>query len=618
MAALITKEAPNKEAPKTKRRVIFNVAVVLLFVAPVLFATAWMWSLWDPSHYLSDVKLAVVNDDGGTTDKDTGKQVNYGNDVVKGLLDTDYLNVTKTTDHEANTGLRDGEYMVVIQIPKDFSANVASVIDKHPKQAQVLIGYNDHYGTNTPLLTSGLVPGIQAGIAKGISTGYGKKILDGMNQLGGGLKQASDGAKQLDDGAGQLRDGVRQGVDGAKQLDDGMGQLLDGTHQLGDGSAQIDDGVGQLTGKLIPLLRQVGASAENLRPLIGALEQAGMHDKAAELQQTLAQLDNNNPQALANQLQKLKDGTAEMRYNLTNPSAPYLSGVLKLKDGTRQLREGTNLLYDGTGKLKDGTSQLSTGLADGAKKAPHISDIPASSNQIAVPVSYDQNYLYPVQTQKDLNDPTSKVLSAGVTLILVLVFGYLVMALASMLTPVIFGLRKRHGAVRQVLSGFLLLAVVNAVLLLLITLISKAVGFHVEHGMGYTVTLAMMALNGAAVYQCFRVAFRRLAGGIVSLAFFAWGVLCFGGVWPIQLTPHPLRLFNRLHPMSYAHDSFVRAVEANLDKQYYSGLIALIVFTVIFLALSIVIRSVQIKKAEEKAIEEGDEVITHGEANVPA
>ncbi len=596
-----------------KRRIAIRSAVVMVLVAPLLVAAAWMWSMWDPSHYLDEVKIAVVNEDKGVTQD--GQKVNFGKDIEKGLLDTSYLNVEAVSTDQAGKGMRDGEYIATISIPQDFSRNIATVIDEKPSQADVIISYNDHYGTNTPLLTSGLIPGIQAGIQAGITEGYGQEILDGMNQLGAGLKEAADGAVQLDDGAGMLKDGTEQGIDGAHQLkdgteqvrdgagqvDDGVSQLLDGTRQLGDGAAQIDAGVGQLTDQLIPLARQAGAAADQIRPMIQVLRQLQLNQEADRLQGIVDTLSNSSPQGVANQLQMLKDGTAEMSRQLNSPSAEYLGGMLQLKDGTSQLAagtveldegmgqmlDGTYQLDDGVRQLKDGTTQLRTGLVEGSAQAPQITDIPASSRQLAMPVAYSQDYQHPVQTLEDLNDPTSKQLSGGVTFILILVFGFLFMVLVSMLAPHILGYKQRRNPLGQVLGGFAITAAINTVLLFLLVWAGAQLGFSVLHRAAFAICVIILATNATAFFQMLRIAFGRLIGGTLALGFFAYGVFSFGGVWPIQLTPKPLRLLHDIHPMTYARQLFIAGVEGDIDSSYFGAALLLVVLTIVCLAISV-------------------------------
>lgn len=101
------------------RSTLSRVLIVFLLVAPVILAATMMWAMWDPSKYMRQIDLAVVNEDAGVEKQ--GKYVNYGDQVVEGLLETDYLNFSEMNAQEANDGLLKGKYLMVVTIPKDFS-----------------------------------------------------------------------------------------------------------------------------------------------------------------------------------------------------------------------------------------------------------------------------------------------------------------------------------------------------------------------------------------------------------------------------------------------------------------------------------------------------------------
>lgn len=634
---------------------VARVLIVLLLVLPIMVATVYMWSMWDPSKKLRDVPLAIVNEDAGVL-KD-GKQENYGQEVADSLLGTDYLNFRQVSKQEASKGLLTGDYLFTVTIPETFSKNTITVIDPVPQRPGVVVSYNDYNGTNATMLTSGLVPQIQAGVAAALSENYAKQVLDGLNQLGDGIRAAEDGARQLDDGAGQLKDGTTQakdGVsqlrdgaiqlddgaaelkdgtgqlrDGAGQLNDGANQLVDGTGQLADGAGQIDDGVGQLTGALLPLLDSASQLANAVRPVVGQLRAVGLNAEADRLESSIAKLDANNPESTANQLRRLKDGTAEMHRQLSDPNAPYLNGVLRLrdgtvqlndgavqlddgagrlKDGTGQLRDGMEQLWDGTlqlddgvARLKDGTGQLHGGLADGAARAPSVKNIPMSAQQIAVPVAFDDDFHHPVQTTVSVEDPTVKELSGGVSMLMVLVMGWMVMAIVAILAPYLIGRRTRHTrALGPVLKGFTAISAANLVVLLLMSLVSDLSGWS-PVSVGHTaLAVVMMALSGAAVYQFFRILLGRVIGTVSSLAFYALGVFSFGGVWPLDTMPGFLTWMHRLHPMTYARYAFIRGTDGIIDSAYWTGILGMLIITVVTLILSVFVRLARVKgQAEE-------------------
>ncbi|MGV0359429.1 hypothetical protein [Corynebacterium mastitidis] len=393
---------------------------------------------------------------------------------------------------------------------------------------------------------------------------------------------------------------------------DGQGKLLDGTRQLGDGMAQIDDGVGQLTGTLIPLMEQIQNVVTTVQPVLDTMRSVGLGAQADQIAGALEQFHNGNPENMAAQLRKLKDGTAEVRANLTDPSSPYMSGLLQLSDGQRQLHEvltqlddGQRQLHDGilrvddgTLQLNDGSRQLSSGLSEGTKQAPRINAVPLSAKQIAAPILYDSTNNHAVQTQVDLHDPTSQRLSGGVSIILVLVFGFLFMALASILLPEILGSMHQRPALPAV-KAFALVSAVNMAILLALAGVSTSLGWHPARWGAILAVFALMSMCGAAVYQFLRVLFGRLVGGIFALGFLGYGAFSFGGVWPLELTPSALRILHGVHPMSYARYAFIRATDGTLDGTFWLGVLGMALSIVLALALTLLVRAVRAKWQED-------------------
>lgn len=618
--------------------------LIICTLIPVILSAVYMWSMWDPTHYLRKVPLAVVNTDTGV-DRD-GKHQNYGAEVVHGLLDKHYLNFQEVSAEDAQTGLLKGNYLFTVTIPQDFSSDIVTVVDSQPRQPKVNISYNDYNGTNGTILTSGLVPQVQAGVAASISETYAKQVLDGLGQLSDGLTRAAAGAQQLDAGAAKLHDGTTRGVDGAAKLadgagtlsqglttldgkigelgagvdklaaggakvsdgshklSDGAGRLVDGTAKLGDGAAQIDAGVGQLTGMVLPLLDQAQTVAPTLRPVADTLRSLGMTEQADQISGLADKLDANNPQNMAAQLTRLKDGTAQLSDNLNNPEAPYLSGVLtlqqglgtlsegadtlsagltklqastgKLKDGTAKLdagagrlAEGTSTLADGTRQLNDGTRQLTEGtgtlsgeLGKGAARAPKIDSPSLSARQIAVPIAFDETNHHAVQAVVSVDDPTVKTLSGGASMLFILVFGSVLMGVVAIAMP----LR------RSVAHGFAEKTAINTLILFGLAGLSVVTGWAPMAWLPLAGVLIAMAAAGAAVFGLCRRVGGRLGGGVAAAAVFAIGLFSFGGVWPLATTPAALRAFHMVSPLSYARFAFTRATDGIYDPTFWLGL----------------------------------------------
>ncbi|WP_408930662.1 YhgE/Pip family protein [Corynebacterium axilliensis] len=655
------------------RSTLSRVLIVFLLVAPIIVAGTMMWAMWDPSKYMRNIDLAVVNEDVGV-DKQ-GTFTNYGDQVVEGLLETDYLNFAEVDQAQGEEGLLKGQYLMVVTIPKNFSEQAVTIISDNPVKPEIHFATNDYYGTNGSVISASLIPQVQTSVENAISKKYADQVIEGLGKLSEGLNTAAEGAGRLDEGAGALQDGggravegiakldsgaselntgtgqlvdgttrLQEGVgklsagatqldDGATQLADGSDRLLAGTGRLAEGAGQIDGGVNQLTGMLIPVLKQAQAVAPALLQLVDVLRNLGMTEQAEQLYSLVSKLDPAASGNMVAQLEKLSAGTGELYYNLSDPNSEYLGGMQTLNDGTHrlatgtkdlrngvgelstgaaQLHDGATRLHEGTGRLKDGTSQLSAGgadlkdgmdqlksgsnelatkLADGAAKAPTVPQPDASAQNMAVPINFTESNVHPVQTVVNPLDPTRKDITGGVSMLLVLVFGFLVMLLVAMTLPYYLGRRNgRNGTaaspVRGILAAFAVVTGLNFLVLAFMAIMSATLGWRPESWPMIALVIAAIAAVGAATYQFFLVTFGRKIGAVFSVGAFALGVMVFGGVWPVAAIPRPLSMLHPFHPMTYAKNAFTRATDGIHDGTFVAGIAVLLIVTVLALVAS--------------------------------
>ena len=652
------------------RSTLSRVLIVFLLVAPIIVAGTMMWAMWDPSKYMRNIDLAVVNEDVGV-DKQ-GTFTNYGDQVVEGLLETDYLNFAEVDQTQGEEGLLKGQYLMVVTIPKNFSEQAVTIISDSPVKPEIHFATNDYYGTNGSVISASLIPQVQTSVENAISKKYADQVIEGLGKLSEGLNTAAEGAGRLDEGVGALQDGggravegiarldsgaselntgtgqlvdgttrLKEGVgklsagatqldDGATQLADGSDRLLAGTGRLADGAGQIDGGVNQLTGMLIPVLKQAQAVAPALLQLVDVLRNLGMTEQSEQLYSLVSKLDPAASGNMVAQLEKLSAGTGELYYNLSDPNSEYLGGMQTLNDGTHrlatgtkdlrsgvgelstgaaQLHDGATRLHEGTGTLKDGTSQLSAGgadlkdgmdqlksgsnelatkLADGAAKAPTVPQPDASAQNMAVPINFTESNVHPVQTVVNPLDPTRKDITGGVSMLLVLVFGFLVMLLLAMTLPYYLGRRNGTAAspVRGILAAFAVVSGLNFLVLAFMAIMSATLGWRPESWPMIALVIAAIAAVGAATYQFFLVTFGRKIGAVFSVGAFALGVMVFGGVWPVAAIPRPLSMLHPFHPMTYAKNAFTRATDGIHDGTFVAGIAVLLIVTVLALVAS--------------------------------
>lgn len=159
--------------------------VVGLCILPSFYAWVNIAAVWNPYGNTSDVAVAVVNNDTGTTLD--GEEVNLGNDVVDKLKENDKIGWTFVDSKEAQKGLLDGKYYAEIEIPKDFSKDLASITSDNPTKPSIIYKVNTKEspvaGKITEVAQTNLVNNISSSFIESVSEtafskikGYGENI----------------------------------------------------------------------------------------------------------------------------------------------------------------------------------------------------------------------------------------------------------------------------------------------------------------------------------------------------------------------------------------------------------------------------------------------------------
>jgi YhgE/Pip N-terminal domain len=127
-----------------KHKFMMLVLVVLIFV-PSIYSVTFLKSMWDPYGKMGDLPVAVINNDKSV--KYQGTKLSVGKDLTKNLKKSDAMKFEMVkSKKEANAGLKDGKYYMAMTIPKNFSKNATTLLDKHPKK--MVIHYTTSAGHN--------------------------------------------------------------------------------------------------------------------------------------------------------------------------------------------------------------------------------------------------------------------------------------------------------------------------------------------------------------------------------------------------------------------------------------------------------------------------------------
>lgn len=408
----------KKELLSILRNKKLLIPIIAVLFIPVLYSGMFLWAFWDPYDHLSDLPVAIVNEDKGADFE--GKELQLGDELVSKLEDSKDFRFQFVNKKQGYKDLKNQKYYMLIEIPKDFSSNATTLLDDTPQKLKLIYVPNEGYNFLSAQIGGTAVEKIKASLSEKIIETYSETMFDSVTDLADGLGQASDGAEKLKNGASDLKEGsstlhdklsllaeksiqFNEGVNkvnsGAKELAEGsntlvggLGQLQEGHQKLENASKQLQTGQTQLTAGISETKVGIGTVNEKLPAIVSGTEQIenGAKTLSASLQQwqseagslsggvdllqqklqvVIGGLPENSPQRLELEgaLNQLKAGTAQLAGaagKLSEGSSELASNIDTLNNGQKQLQQGINELAKGSAKLEAGAKQLDTGQAE--------------------------------------------------------------------------------------------------------------------------------------------------------------------------------------------------------------------------------------------------------------
>lgn len=308
-----------------------QIVLVALILIPSIYTVVFLGSMWDPYGNSGDLPVAVVNKDKAVEYND--KKLDVGDQLVKKLKDNDSLDFHFVNSKEANKGLKNGDYYMVITIPSNFSKNATTLLDKNPKK--MVLNYTTNPGTNyvASKMDDSAIAKIKAEVSASVTKTYAETIFTSIGTMSNGFAEASDGTQQLSDGMTQLEDGNKTISDNLKVLASSSLTFKDGTNTLTKGLKDYTNGVVTVNNGIYQL-------------------KTGVSDYTAGVSQALVganQLVENNT-ALNAGVKALGEGAEKL-----------VAGNQQVVDGVKKLQENLETSKKTMAASQDSLTQLSKG-----------------------------------------------------------------------------------------------------------------------------------------------------------------------------------------------------------------------------------------------------------------
>lgn len=363
-----------------------QIVLVALILIPSIYTVVFLGSMWDPYGNSGDLPVAVVNKDKAVEYND--KKLDVGDQLVKKLKDNDSLDFHFVNSKEANKGLKNGDYYMVITIPSNFSKNATTLLDKNPKK--MVLNYTTNPGTNyvASKMDDSAIAKIKAEVSASVTKTYAETIFTSIGTMSDGFAEASDGTQQLSDGMTQLEDGNKTISDNLKVLASSSLTFKDGTNTLTKGLKDYTNGVVTVNNGIYQL-------------------KTGVSDYTAGVSQALVganQLVENNT-ALNEGVKALGEGAEK----LVAGNQQVVDGVKKLQENLETSKKTMAASQDSLTQLSDGKTSLDNyatliktlNASGDAKKQGIASKLLTSGMSRAEIDAYGLTNYFPVDKYKD-------------------------------------------------------------------------------------------------------------------------------------------------------------------------------------------------------------------------
>ncbi|CKI54794.1 integral membrane protein [Streptococcus pneumoniae] len=302
-----------KEWKAILKKPTFIIVMIGISLIPDLYNIIFLSSMWDPYGQLSDLPVAVVNNDKEASYN--GNTMAIGKDLVSNLKENKTLDFHFVDEEEGKKGLEDGDYYMVVTLPSDLSEKTTTL-----SNIQSTAAYQS--------LTSEQQTEISDSVSQNFQSAQSiVALVQGLQGSLENLQNQSSNLSTLKNQANQVLPITSTSLIG-----------------LSSGLTEIQ---GAVTSKLVPASQSIASGVNAYTTGVDKVSQG-----ASQLSEKNATLIQKSSRLTAG-VDKLQSGSGQ----LADKSSQLLSGAFSLENGA-------NKLADGSGKLAEGGTKLTSGLED--------------------------------------------------------------------------------------------------------------------------------------------------------------------------------------------------------------------------------------------------------------
>lgn len=362
-----------KEWKAIFKKPTFIIVMIGISLIPALYNIIFLSSMWDPYGQLSELPVAVVNNDKEASYN--GTTMTIGEDMVSNLKENKSLDFHFVNEEEGQKGLEDGAYYMVVTLPSDLSEKAASVLTDHPEQMTINYQTSSGHSFIASKMSDSAMTQLKQTVSANVTETYTKALFQKMGDLKSGLTKAADGSEQLANGASQL-------VVGSQTLSSNLDTLANSSLTFSNGSEQFTKGLTTYVTGVNQLNVGLGTFNDGLQNYTSGVSQVDsglnqLSSKTPELVDGVNQL-NTGMKTYAGGVSQLNTGLNQFSVGVN----AYTSGVDKLSVGTNQLSSQSDSLRYGITQLNKGIKEISTQLNTTSQQKEDITQLTTSLDEL--------------------------------------------------------------------------------------------------------------------------------------------------------------------------------------------------------------------------------------------
>lgn len=191
------------------RRLVRNPVALIITIGVCAIPSLYAWynirANWDPYANTAGIKIAVANEDEGTSNEYVG-ELRAGDEVVAGLQKNDQLGWTFVDAAEAREGVERGDYYAAVIIPADFSRDLTSMLTGSFTQPKLSYYVNEKKNAIAPKVTDTGVDAIQDQVNAAFVSTVSETVVSRLQGAAGAVEHEGDQAESgLAAGVGRAR-----------------------------------------------------------------------------------------------------------------------------------------------------------------------------------------------------------------------------------------------------------------------------------------------------------------------------------------------------------------------------------------------------------------------------